>query len=151
MRFMKLTKILSVVCALAIFAAIGITAFAADDSVYTAKTKITDDTIKHEHPALTKEQKAEMKARKVQFDALQKKWAALTDAQKEEIYALKDKAADIRAQIIDKYLEWGIIDKAEAADMKKRIIESKTNMRESGRMPMSGGHCKDGNKKSPKQ
>jgi type IV pilus biogenesis protein CpaD/CtpE len=115
----------------------------ASDDRYTAKINMKD---------LTGKQKVEMKERKAQFNALQKKWAALTDAQKEEIYALKDKEADIRAQIIDKYLEWGIINKAAAADMKKKITENKTNMRKNDKMPMPGcrDKCgKDGNKRIP--
>ncbi len=94
-------------------------------------------------PQLTDEQRAEfqaqMEARRAQFDAMQNKWSALTDAQKEEIYAMKDKAMDIDAQIIDKYLEWGVIDADTAAEMKSNLETRKSDMRTNGRMPMMGG------------
>lgn len=163
---MKLSKIITVICALTIATIMGVSAFAANStdntqvsadtsSASTGSTAVTptpavtgsaddsasktDNTGKHGRFALTDEQKAEMEARKAEMDAISEKWSALTDAQKEEIYSLKDKASDIESQIIDKYLEWGVIDENNAADMKARLAERKTEMRENGRMPMFGG------------
>jgi Zn-dependent M16 (insulinase) family peptidase len=131
---MKLSKIIPAVCALVIIAVMGIAVLAAPgDSVFKDKTK--DDIFS-----------------KDKFNALQKKWSALTDEQKEEIYALKEKAADIQAQIIDKYQKWGIIDKSTADDMKEKITERKNKMRKSDKIPMPGirgRYGKNENKRIP--
>lgn len=81
---------------------------------------------------LTPEQKAEWKAK---IENSQKKWSEMTDAQKNEIYELMDKQIDTKIQLIDKYAEDGIIDKETADKMKARLTESKTKIRESGKMP----------------
>lgn len=77
--------------------------------------------------------------RKAAMEEMKSKWDALTDAQKAEIYDLNDQKAAIDSQIIDKYVESGIID-AEAAEGMKSVLESqKSDMRTNGRMPMLGG------------
>lgn len=99
---------------------------------------------------LTDEQKAEMETRmtemKTKMEAMNEKWAALTDAQKEEVYALQDEAAAVESQIIDKYLEFGLIDEQTATDRKTKITESSAAMQESDAMPMFGGRGERGGK-----
>ena len=56
----------------------------------------------------------------------QNKWSTLTDAQKNEIYALIDKQIDIKLQTIDKYLGYGVIDKDTADKIKTKLTERKT-------------------------
>jgi len=86
---------------------------------------------------MTDEQRAER-------DALYAAWEALTDAQKSEIFNLSDQRADITNQIIEKYLELGLID-AETAERLTEINNSQAeNARENDRMPVgirgSRGH-----------
>lgn len=80
---------------------------------------------------MTEEQKAAKEAQKA-------KWDALTDAQKAEIYSLYDQKAAIDSKIIDKYLEYGVIDSDTAATMKENVETRKSDMRTNGRMPMCG-------------
>lgn len=98
---------------------------------------------------LTEEQKTEIEARKAEMAAKmaemeanraasQEKWNSLTDEQKEEIYSLHDKSIDSNIQIIDKYLEYGLITQGEAAVMKENLENCKARMREDGNMPFLG-------------
>ncbi len=148
---MKLKKMLVGICVIATIGAFGVTAFGetttGEVSGATPPTRpaFSEDFAKRAPRELTEEQKAEMEARKAEFeakkvkmDAMQEKWSALTDAQKEEIYTLKDKTADINTQIVDKYLQWGVIDQETADEMKTQINERKTDMRQDGRMPLFG-------------
>lgn len=106
--------------------------------VETSSSSVSDSII--EHPELTPEQKmdreARMKERDAKIQESQRKWSALTDAQKNEIYDLMDKQIDIKCQMLDKYAANGIIDKDAAEKMKARLVERKTSMRSSGKMPM---------------
>lgn len=84
--------------------------------------------------------RSEMKEeRKAAMDEMKSKWNALTDAQKAVIYDLNDQKAVIDSQIIDKYVEFGIIDAETADGMKSSLESQRSNMRTSGRMPMAGG------------
>jgi hypothetical protein len=151
---MKKPKTIMSIVAIAIAALMSISAFAATetgtsaDNAQPAATNSTSDSTqqaaenrngKHSRFALTDEQKAEMEAKKAEMDAISEKWSALTDVQKEEIYSLKEKASGIDNQIIDKYLEWGLIDEETAAEMKAGLTERMTQMRENGRMPLLRG------------
>lgn len=139
---MKNKKFITIVCSLALVAAYAVSSFAAN----TTTLAIKDDTEalnKPNRPILTDQQKEEMKARhkvmRAKFDATNEKWNALTDAQKTEIYNLKEKSKDIESQIIDKYLQFGIIDKETETNIKARITEQNTKMRQEGKMPVLGG------------
>ncbi len=143
---MYFKKFLTGVCAITIITTMGITTFGAT-TTETTSTTISENVVRKEKPALTEEQKAEMELKKAKLDEIQNKWANLTDAQKEEIYALKDKASDIEMQIIDKYVQWGIIDSETANEIKTKFAERKIQMRENGGMPMLGG--KGGHRKPP--
>ncbi len=142
MKFKKpLLGIGGALCTIALIASLTVSTFAAGTTdgmssatptTSTSAPANTTDKTARMRPELNDEQKAKM-------DATQEKWTQLTDAQKEEIYTLKDKAADIDTQIIDKYLEWGLIDQQTADDMKSNITDGKTKMREGSRMPMPFG------------
>ncbi len=91
---------------------------------------------------LTPEQKAEIEVKRkawiAKMQESQKKWSALTDAQKNEIYDLVDKQIDIKIQTIDRMATNGVIDKDTADKMKSGLTERKVNMRKSGAMPLFG-------------
>ncbi len=101
-----------------------------------------------EIPQLTDEEKAAMEEKRAemraQMEALNEKWSALTDAQKEEYYAIQDKAIDAKLELIDKYLSQGLIDEQTAAAMKEKLNAEKARIREDGRMPWMGGRGKCG-------
>lgn len=81
----------------------------------------------------------EMKKMKEKMEAAAKKWDALTDAQKKEVYTLMDSQQKIMNQLLDKYVELGIMDKTEVAEMKKNMSEGFEKMKESGQFPMQHG------------
>lgn len=112
------------------------------------KARLTQD--KSKATEARKENKTEVKQdgkenkqdRKTKMTEMNQKWSALTADQKEEIYKLKDQQADIQSQIVDKELEFGVINQQQADNMKTHLTESKTKMREDGKMPMNGGFGK---------
>ncbi len=75
---------------------------------------------------------------KAAFDAQKSKWDALTDSQKQEIYDLCNDKLTIHTKIIDKYLEFGVIDSDTAASMKEGMTQRHNNAVNNGLMPMSG-------------
>jgi hypothetical protein len=81
-------------------------------------------------------QRAEIEAERA---AQQETWAALTDAQKEELYALHDATLDAQIAVIDKQLSLGLLTEENAAQMKESLEAQKTAIRESGVMPFPGG------------
>lgn len=88
---------------------------------------------------MTDEQKAAIETMRSNREEMRSKWEALTDAQKVEIYNLDDQKTAINSQLIDKYLEFGVID-TETAESIRGFLESRKNdMRTTGRMPMPGG------------
>ncbi|NDL68409.1 DUF2680 domain-containing protein [Anaerotalea alkaliphila] len=132
---MKPYRIIAGICALALVATVGAGVASAASADSTTEAAI-ESSIEN-----TRE------ARRAAQEAAQEKWDALTDAQKEEIYALKEEAADSEGKIADKYLEWGLIDEETATQMKERLTERVQDLREDGRMPMlggRGGHGKGG-------
>lgn len=153
-------KILMLIATVALIAALGITAFTvfADDQT-PATDVVTDESTESQDSAatdsdeneapgkrfrkeLTDEEKAEIEAKREEMqakvDEQNEKWDALTDDQKAEIYDLEDQVADLEGQIADKYQEFGIIDEEAANDMKERITEKNTKIKEDGRLPMMG-------------
>jgi hypothetical protein len=138
---MLLKKTVLAIGALSVASVIGFTAFAASSS--TPATTTTNPTTSSQctrdgnrPPRPTDAQREEMKAK---ADASKTKFDSLTDAQKEELYAIKDKAIASEIQLIEKSLSLGVIDAATATEMKERLNEQKTSMREDDRLPLPGG------------
>lgn len=79
-----------------------------------------------------------MDEQKNKRDEISEKLEQLTEAQKEEIYCLKDKIIKINMQIVDKYLKWGVIDKDTAKYIKEKLEATKLQMRQNGKLPVPG-------------
>lgn len=77
--------------------------------------------------------------RRSAMDEMKSRWDALTDAQKAEIFDLNDQKAAIDSQIIDKYVELGIIDAETAESMRSALESQRSDMRTNSRMPIIGG------------
>lgn len=101
---------------------------------------------------LTDEQKAEMEARMAEMEtrmaemeaaraARDETWNALTDEQKEELYALYDAKIDAEIAIVQKQLSLGLLSEDEAAAQIARLEENKAAFRENG---IWGGMVKRG-------
>ena len=69
---------------------------------------------------------------------VQNKWNTLSAAQKNEIYALKAAEIQIKFKIIDKYEEFGIIDKAHADAIKTAISKKFEVAKTDGKLPHFG-------------
>ncbi|MDP4163444.1 MAG: DUF2680 domain-containing protein [Bacillota bacterium] len=136
-------KFVTSLVVLTLLCSVSATAFAATDNSVTPVGVSASSEVGANKKQLTPEQKAQFEAKRQEMmqkmqDA-QKKWAAMTDAQKNEIYDLMDKQIDAKLQTIDKLSASGVIDKDTADKMKAKLTERKAQMRTSGEMPMFGG------------
>lgn len=105
-----------------------------EETANNMKERISTKEVKKPNE-LTEAQREEMKA---QMDAMKEKWDSLSETQKEEVYKLKDNIIDTESKIIDKYVEWGIVDKSTSEEIKEKMTERKAMMREDGNMPGPG-------------
>lgn len=91
-------------------------------------------------PQLTEEQKAEFEKERrqhqQQMEAMQSKWQALGESQKEEIYKIEEQKLDLEMQMVEKYLSAGLIDQTKAEEMKAHIKQRKADLRKDSRLPM---------------
>lgn len=136
-----MSKRKGIIAAVTALTVLGATVFAFAGTTTAATTTTTPGMWNRTN--LTVEQKAAMEEQRQlqmeQRDAALAKWNALTDAQKNEIYDLTEKASAIESQIIDKYLEYGIVDQTTADNIKTRMNERNAQMRTDGQFPMMGG------------
>ena len=68
------------------------------------------------------------------------KWDALTQEQKAEIYALMENRAAADGALLDKLAELGVIDGADAAQIKQHMQDGLAQLKESGEFPMGRRH-----------
>jgi ribosomal protein S20 len=64
------------------------------------------------------------------------KWATLTAKQKDEIYSLIEKRMQSDYKVMDKLVEFGVMDKTDATAFKSKMNEKLTKMKESGEFPL---------------
>jgi len=74
----------------------------------------------------------------------------LTEAQKKQLADLYSKIAELKKQIVDKYLEFGIIDKDRAQLIKQKINQIEKFRAEKGYLPGFGDSKSHGGFKSKK-
>lgn len=65
------------------------------------------------------------------------KWNSLTAKQKEEVYALIEKDMQTQNQLMDKLVEFGVIEKADAELIKAHLLDRYTRLKESGEFPFA--------------
>jgi ribosomal protein S20 len=73
-------------------------------------------------------------------DALKKandKWDALTDKQKAEVFALLEDEMKAEFKLMDKLVDFGVIDKADANAIKTRMQKKLDELKKSGGFPLS--------------
>lgn len=143
----KKTMLIVVCCLMLILALGATTAFAASDTEASDRSGGPFDRGFADFENMSEEMKAEMEAQmgerkpemtedmearhtemQAQMEARQAKWDALTETEKEEIY-------DLQRQLIDKYLQLGLIEADEAALMKERLAEQNVFGRGFGNNP----------------
>ena len=67
---------------------------------------------------------------------IRNKWDKLSEKQKNEVYALFEEKCASDAKILDKYVEFGLIDKPEADKIKERSAQRTEELKKSGKMPL---------------
>jgi DNA-binding protein Fis len=79
--------------------------------------------------------------RKAAFDETMKKamekWNALTDQQKAEVYSLIENEMKAEIKLMDKLVEFEIINKEDATAFKARLMDRFNKIKESGQFPLS--------------
>ncbi|MDP4110360.1 MAG: DUF2680 domain-containing protein [Bacillota bacterium] len=132
-------KLGSIIISIFIAAAIGTTAWAATAGTAAGNSGTADE--RRGSPKISEEQKAEMQAqRKAEKEA----WAALSDEKKESIYSINEQIAALQNQLVDKYNEYGLIDKDEATKIKDANNKYIEEIKNGDKIPMLCGGGKGG-------
>lgn len=159
---MKGKHIVTGILTLAVMTASGISAFAEDLNAPARMPGQRQEFFMNRGMELTEEQKAEMEGKRTEMEkqraeikakaeAANRKWESLTAAQKEEIYRINEKDLDAKIELIDKYVEYGIIDSTEAEKLKEGITKIKSEIRSGGKLPMFGERENIGAPRPPAQ
>ena len=151
---MKVKGMIPSVCASALILTIGVSDFTLAETGITTNIESLSTTLEENiivrdktNKPLDKEIeefKAKKEVMKNKFKIMNKKWAALSDNQKEEVYKLIDELTETKSEILDKYFEFGVIDEVTYKEVKKLLSERKIDIREDGNMPIFGvigGRC----------
>lgn len=81
------------------------------------------------------------KDKKAAFDEAMKKatdkWNSLSAKQKSEVYALIENEMKSEIKLMDKFVEFEIIDKNDAAAFKARLMERFSKMKKGGEFPLA--------------
>ncbi len=98
-------------------------------------------------PAAGTDEAADTQIRERAGEVVRDGFEALTDEQKAEIYALTDEQETLRDKVLDKLVEFGVLDQDEADELKARHAERYAEMKENGSLfggPKgrgAGGRC----------
>ena len=89
--------------------------------------------------AALSEKDNEQKDRRSTFEEKMQKaadnWNTLTNKQKNEIYSLLENSLKSENKVMDKLVEYGVLEKEDAAAIKTNMANSLNSMRESGDFP----------------
>ena len=84
-------------------------------------------------PSLTEEQKSEMaKKFEAEYKEMQEKFSALSDEEKKEIYDLYDKVNVAKMELLDKYVELGLMTEEEANAIQEQMSKHAEKIRNDG-------------------
>lgn len=64
------------------------------------------------------------------------KWKSLTTKQKDEVYALIENEIQVEKNLMDKLVEFGVMEKADAAILKTNMMNKFNQLKESGEFPL---------------
>ena len=151
---MKVKSMITSVCASVLILTIGVSDFTLAETGITTNIESLSTTLEENIIVRDKtnkpsdkeieEFKAKKEVMKNKFKIMNKKWAALSDNQKEEVYKLIDELTETKSEILDKYFEFGVIDEVTYKVVKQLLSERKIDIREDGKMPIFGvigGRC----------
>ncbi|MDF2951777.1 MAG: hypothetical protein K0S18_1360 [Anaerocolumna sp.] len=101
------------------------------ETSFAAQANTETETIS-EVNSIPQEKKAAMKEKLKQA---KEKWGNLTANQKEEIYSLIEDRMQVEDKIMDKLVEYGVLEKEDAESNQAHIQEKYNKMKESGQFP----------------
>lgn len=73
---------------------------------------------------------------RAKMDASIKKWDALTDAQKKEVYEILNEKQTVEEKLLDKMASFGVMEKADVEKIKTHRKQMLSDLQESGEFPM---------------
>lgn len=89
------------------------------------------------------ENKTDHKVKKAEFEkkmkAAREKWNALTQEQKNEIYAMLENEMNEENRILDKLVELGVFEQSDIGSLKEFRLDRYNRMKESGEFPFARG------------
>ncbi|MDO5293137.1 MAG: DUF2680 domain-containing protein [bacterium] len=116
------------------------TVFAAGETTTEATSK---ETSNKQNGKPTEEEKQQMKAK---MEAAVSKWDKLSAEKKAEVYKLLEEEKAVKIKVLDKMVSLGVMDEADAKEVKTRMEERFAKMKESGKFPL-GRPCPKHDKK----
>ncbi len=95
---------------------------------------------------MNKDQKDEKAAFKEKMKKASDKWKTLTSKQKEEVYALIENEMEVENKLMDKLVEFDVLEKEDAELIKTHMLDGFNKMKESGEFPFIRQKGKKSNK-----
>lgn len=117
----------------------GITPISASATGESEEYNVDVEATEKEKP--TDEEREKMKKK---IEAQMEKWDKLSKEQKAEVYAIVAEEQAVSSKLIDKMVSLGILDKEDAAQIKLKMKDCFTRMKEDERFPL-------GRRRSPKE
>jgi ribosomal protein S20 len=119
-------------CSFAIACIIGCTSLS-PIYAYASETKTESVTLSEKD----KDQKDKKAAFEEAMKKATEKWNALNDKQKAEVYTLIENDMKSEIKLMDKLVEFGIINKNDGSAFKARLMEKFKKIKESGEFPLT--------------
>jgi ribosomal protein S20 len=100
-------------------------------TIYAAETNTESVTVSETNKKCSESKSAF----KEKIKQAKEKWSTLTDAQKQEVYAILEDQMKAESNLMDKLVELGVLEKDDAEMLKSRMTEKFNEMKESGEFP----------------
>jgi hypothetical protein len=120
----------AIACMVGIMGTSPITGFAAETNIESEKQSETNKDHKEKKAAFEEKMKA-----------ANDKWSTLTVDQKAAIYALIENEMQAENKLMDKLVEYGVMEKADAVIMKAHMAERFNKVKKSGEFPLLRQKC----------
>lgn len=117
---------LAIACMIGLVGLNPITAFAAETNTESATLTEMNQNQKDTRAAFEEKMKKS-----------NEKWNTLTSKQKDEVYALIEKDMETQNQLMDKLVEFGVIEKTDAELIKAHMLDRFNRLKESGEFPFA--------------
>jgi hypothetical protein len=106
-------------------------------TVFAVETNIESETLSDTN----KDHKEKKAAYEEKMKKASEKWNTLTVEQKNTVYALLENELQAENKLMDKLVEYGVMEKQDATIMKALMSEKFKKLKESGEFPLSRQKC----------